>query len=170
MRDGRVTTRDARQLEVSPQRHRAQAAREARRNPRAPALARRGYNISVKHLNTAAKRAFFSVLHSTRDAQAAMMTLRPGQSTSDEPENEHPRCEQWLFVLAGTGKAAVGKRRVALKANSLLLIEKGEPHQITNTGKSPLVTVNFYAPPAYTQSGDLKMMARVPTVRSMLPG
>ena len=110
----------------------------------------------------------FSVLHSTADAQAAMMTLRPGQSTSDEPENEHPRCEQWLFVLSGAGRAVVGKRRTALKQNSLLLIEKGEPHQITNTGKSPLVTLNFYAPPAYTKAGDLKMLARVPTVKSLV--
>jgi hypothetical protein len=38
-------------------------------------------------------------------AQAAMMTLRPGQSSSDEPVNEHPRCEQWLFVIAGAGRA-----------------------------------------------------------------
>ena len=97
-----------------------------------------------------------------------MMTLKPGQSTSEEPENEHPRCEQWLFVLRGTGRAVVGKRRVALKADSLLLIEKGEAHQISNTGRSPLVTLNFYAPPAYTKSGDLKWMARVPTVRAAL--
>ena len=122
----------------------------------------------MKHINTGTRRTFFSVLHSTADAQAAMMTLRPGQSTSDEPVNEHPRCEQWLFVIAGTGKAVVRKRRVALRANSLLLIEKGEPHQVTNTGKSPLVTLNFYAPPAYTSGGDLKVMARVPTVRSLV--
>ena len=99
-----------------------------------------------------------------------MMTLRPGQSTSDEPENEHPRCEQWLFVLSGAGRAVVGERRVALKANSLLLIEKGEPHQIKNTGRTPLVTLNFYAPPAYTKAGDLKLLARVPTVKSLLGG
>ena len=33
-------------------------------------------------------------------------------------------------------------------------IEKGEPHQITNTGTLPLVTLNVYAPPAYDRSGD----------------
>jgi oxalate decarboxylase/phosphoglucose isomerase-like protein (cupin superfamily) len=48
------------------------------------------------------------------------------------------------------------------------VIEQGEPHRITNTGKSPLVTLNLYTPPAYTKSGDLKMMARVPTVRSLV--
>ena len=122
----------------------------------------------MRHLKTGTKRSMFSVLHATRNAEAAMMTLRPGQSTSDEPENERPRCEQWLFVLSGAGRAVVGKRRVALKPNSLLLIEKGEPHQISNTGHAPLVTLNFYAPPAYTRAGDLKVMARVPTVKSLV--
>jgi mannose-6-phosphate isomerase-like protein (cupin superfamily) len=121
----------------------------------------------MRHIKTGTKRALFTVLHATRDAEAAMMTLKPGQSTSDEPENEHPRCEQWVFVLSGAGRAAVGNRRVAIKPNSLLLIEKGEPHQITNTGRTPLVTLNFYAPPAYTKAGDLKLLARVPTVRSL---
>ena len=64
-----------------------------------------------------------------------MMVLRPGQSTG-EPENEHPRSEQWLFVVSGSGKGGVDQRSVALKENSLLLIEKGEVHQITNTGNA----------------------------------
>ena len=123
----------------------------------------------MQHINTRGRqKTLFTILASTTTAQAAMMTLKPGQSTSDKPENEHPRCEQWLFVLRGAGRAIVGKRRVALKQDSLLLIEKGEPHQITNTGKSPLVTLNFYAPPAYTKQGDLKLLARVPTVKSLV--
>ena len=122
----------------------------------------------MRHISTGSRRSFFSILHSTTDAQAAMMTLRPGQSTSDEPVNEHPRCEQWLFIISGSGKATLGKRRIALRAGSLLLIEKGEAHRIENTGKSPLVTLNFYCPPAYTKSGELKVLARVPTVRSVL--
>jgi mannose-6-phosphate isomerase-like protein (cupin superfamily) len=47
-------------------------------------------------------------------------------------------------------------RAIALKAGSLLLIEKREPHQITNTGKEPMVTLSFYAPPAYTEDGEVK--------------
>jgi len=99
---------------------------------------------------TSKHRGFFKVITSTRDAQAAMMVLRPGQDTG-EPQNEYPWAEQWMFVISGTGRARVGNRRVALKANSLLLIEKGEVHQIKNTGRRPLVTVNFYVPPAYTR-------------------
>ena len=113
----------------------------------------------MKHLKTGSKRNLFDVLASTRSAQAAMMTLRPGQSTGDRPENEHPASEQWLFVLSGTGRARVGRsakaaRSVPLRSHSLLLIEKGEAHRITNTGRRPLVTLNFYAPPAYTPDGE----------------
>ena len=109
----------------------------------------------MKHMKTGAERAFFKVLASTRSAQAAVMVLRAGQSTG-EPENKHPHSDQWLFVVSGTGQALVNKRRLTLRRNSLLLIEKGELHQIRNEGRSPLVTVNFYSPPAYTKSGDLR--------------
>ncbi len=113
----------------------------------------------MKHLKTHKSRAEFALLASTRSAQAAMMTLQPGGSTGEDVENEHPNAEQWLFVVSGTGRATVGRRGVEIGANSLLLIEKGEPHRIVNTGRSPLVTLNFYVPPAYKKGGDVKLSA-----------
>jgi mannose-6-phosphate isomerase-like protein (cupin superfamily) len=95
----------------------------------------------------------FTHLVRTRAAQAAMMVLRPGQDTG-EPENEHAKSEQWLYVVSGTGQALVDKRKVAIREGSLLLIEKGEIHRVKNTGRSPLVTLNFYAPPAYAEDGE----------------
>ena len=114
----------------------------------------------MKHLKTGNARSKFSILASTRSAQAAMMVLRPGDSTGEAPENEHPRAEQWLFVVSGTGNAVVGKRRVTIAQNSLLLIEKGERHQITNIGRKPLVTLNLYAPPAYGKDEDVLPRAK----------
>jgi mannose-6-phosphate isomerase-like protein (cupin superfamily) len=111
--------------------------------------------LQMRHIQTVNKKRFFKVLESTPTAQAAMMILQPGQSTG-EPKNEHPHSEQWLFVVSGSGKAAVNKRPVELRGKSLLVIHKGEVHQITNTGRRPLVTLNFYAPPAYTRDGELK--------------
>src|SRR2546421_2009366 len=109
----------------------------------------------MKHIRTAKARASFKVLATTSSSQAAVMVLRPGQSTGDL-QNEHPKSEQWLFVVSGGGKATVGKRRLTLRENSLLLIERGEPHQVVNTGKRPLTTINFYAPPAYTTDGEVR--------------
>ena len=114
----------------------------------------------MKVIKTTSARRKFQVLATTRSAQAAMMVLPPGGSTGDAPENEHPRAEQWLFVIAGRGRAIVGKRRAAIAQNSLLLIEKGEAHQITNTGRKPLVTLNLYAPPAYGKDEEVLPRAK----------
>jgi mannose-6-phosphate isomerase-like protein (cupin superfamily) len=36
-----------------------------------------------------------------------------------------------------------------------LLVERGDRHQIRNTGRRrPLKTLNFYMPPAYTEEGE----------------
>jgi mannose-6-phosphate isomerase-like protein (cupin superfamily) len=90
-----------------------------------------------------------------------MMTLRPGDSSDSSPSNEHRHSEQWLYVVSGVATVRIGMRRaslrsIKLKKNSLLVIEKGELHQITNSGRRPLVTINFYIPPAYENDGKPK--------------
>jgi mannose-6-phosphate isomerase-like protein (cupin superfamily) len=57
-------------------------------------------------------------------------------------------------VVAGRGTARIKGRRYALKEGTLLLIEHGDEHEIRNTGRSLLKTLNIYSPPAYTASGD----------------
>jgi mannose-6-phosphate isomerase-like protein (cupin superfamily) len=109
----------------------------------------------MKLIHTGTRRAEFNILVSSRSAQAAMMTLCVGGTSSDRPENEHPFSEQWLFVIRGNGRAVVGKRSVQLKANDLLLIEKGERHQIVNTGRTHLITLNLYVPRACDGRGDV---------------
>ena len=88
------------------------------------------------------------------------MVLPPGGSTGEKPENEHPRSEQWLYVVSGTGRAVVGNRRATIRGGSLLLIEKGEAHRITNGGRKPLVTLNLYAPPAYGKDEEVLPRAK----------
>ncbi len=102
----------------------------------------------MRRVHVRGAREFFTVLAGTDRSQAATMVLRPGQSTGGE-DNAHASSDQWLYVVSGAGRAVVGGRAVDLEAGSLLLIEAGEPHEITNTGREPLVTVNVYAPPAY---------------------
>ena len=114
----------------------------------------------MRHMHTGSHRAFFRVLTSSEAAQAAMMVLRPGQSTG-EKANEHPRAEQWLYVISGGGRARVGRRSVKIREGSLLLVEQNEEHQIENTGrKKPLVTLNFYVPPAYRRVGGVRLRAK----------
>jgi mannose-6-phosphate isomerase-like protein (cupin superfamily) len=86
-------------------------------------------------------------------AQGATMTLAPGQGEGG-PDNRHRGADQWLFVASGTGIAIVDGVRRRLRAGSLLLIERGQRHEIRNTGRAPLKTLNVYVPPAYTSDGD----------------
>jgi mannose-6-phosphate isomerase-like protein (cupin superfamily) len=109
----------------------------------------------MKKIEAGSRRRLFQPLLFSNALQAATMTLKPGQSSSEKKENEHARSEQWLVVLSGRGIARVGSHSVQLKRGTLLLIEKGEPHQITNTGSRSLFTINFYAPPAYSADGNV---------------
>ncbi len=110
----------------------------------------------MKHIKTGRYRGTFELLHASRAVQAAAMTLRPGGESDEELGNEHPGAEQWLFVISGSGVIRTGKRRVRIAAGSLVLIEKGERHQVVNTGRRLLRTINFYAPPAYTGKGEVR--------------
>ena len=95
----------------------------------------------------------FRVAIGNARSQAAEMVLAPGKAEGDAG-NRHRGADQWLFVLAGTGVARVNRRRYGLKAGSLLLIEQGDEHEIRNTGRGLLKTLNFYVPPAYDRAGD----------------
>lgn len=76
-----------------------------------------------------------------------------GDSEGD-PANRHRGADQWLFVVAGTGTAIVNDKRHPLRQNVLILIERGDRHQIVNTGPDLLRTLNIYVPPAYTKGGN----------------
>jgi mannose-6-phosphate isomerase-like protein (cupin superfamily) len=95
----------------------------------------------------------FKVALGNRRAQAATMIIAPGDCEGG-PDNRHRGADQWLFVESGSGTAIVEGRPHPLRAGTLLLIERGNRHEIRNTGRRPLRTLNLYVPPAYTTSGD----------------
>jgi hypothetical protein len=74
----------------------------------------------------------FRVAIGNARSQVAEMVLVPGKSEG----NSHNR------------------KRYPLGAGTLLLIEHGDEHEITNTGRGLLKTLNFYVPPAYDAKGD----------------
>ena len=95
----------------------------------------------------------FNVVLGTRRSQAAQMVLEPGKAEGHSG-NRHEGADQWLFVLSGTGVATVNGRRYPLGPNALLLIEHRDRHEIRNTGRALLKTLNVYVPPAYSAAGD----------------
>ena len=95
----------------------------------------------------------FTVACGNGRAQAATMVIAPGDAEGG-PDNRHRGADQWLYVVAGAGAATVEGETHALRPGVILLIERGEAHEIRNTGAEPLQTLNFYTPPAYTRDGD----------------
>lgn len=80
------------------------------------------------------------------------MTLAPG-ATEGGTDNRHRGADQWLFVVQGEGLAIIDGSKVELRPGTLLLIGRGESHEIRNTGAEPLRTLNVYVPPGYTAEG-----------------
>jgi mannose-6-phosphate isomerase-like protein (cupin superfamily) len=95
----------------------------------------------------------FRLVVGDEHSQAAQMTLPPGE-TEGGPDNRHRGADQWLFVVSGTGEAIVNDQHIELRDGTLLLIQRGDRHEIRNTGREPLRTLNVYVPPAYTPEGD----------------
>jgi mannose-6-phosphate isomerase-like protein (cupin superfamily) len=86
-------------------------------------------------------------------ALAATMTLEAGCSEGG-PTNHHPASDQWVLVHAGEGVAIVDGIEHALRPGTLLRIDRGEMHEIRNTGSGPLHTLSFYVPPLRPPSSD----------------
>jgi mannose-6-phosphate isomerase-like protein (cupin superfamily) len=95
----------------------------------------------------------FRVAIGNRRSQAAEMVIPPGDCEGG-PDNRHRGADQWLFVLSGTGRATLNGKRYGLRSGSLLLIERGDTHEIRNTGRAALRTLSVYVPPAYKSNGD----------------
>src|SRR5262245_56221069 len=76
-----------------------------------PCTNRQSEEAAMHHLKTANIRSEFEPVVATASAQAAMMTLTAGAASDDEPSNEHPWAEQWLYVVSGAGVATVGRSR-----------------------------------------------------------
>jgi mannose-6-phosphate isomerase-like protein (cupin superfamily) len=90
----------------------------------------------------------FRVAFGNARAQAAVMSIPAGDSEGGA-QNRHEDADQWLFVVSGEGTAIVEGKRQQLEPGTLLLIERGERHEVRNDGDEPLSTLNFYVPPEY---------------------
>jgi mannose-6-phosphate isomerase-like protein (cupin superfamily) len=104
--------------------------------------------MQLSRISGAELRSGFELIGGTERAQAAVMVLDPETRTGG-PDNRHSDSDQWLFVLEGSGRVTVEDKAIEIAEGHLILIEKGETHEVANTGASALKTLNIYAPPAY---------------------
>lgn len=106
----------------------------------------------MKRKNLQFGRGFRVAIGNSR-SQVAEMVIAPG-GREGGPDNSHRGADQWLYIISGNGSAVVNGRRHALRTGTLMLIESKDKHEIKNTGRELLRTLNFYVPPAYTPGGD----------------
>jgi mannose-6-phosphate isomerase-like protein (cupin superfamily) len=95
----------------------------------------------------------FRVAIGNEHSQAAEMVIPPGESEGG-PHNSHRGADQWLHIVEGEGTAVVNGHSYPLKPGTVMLIERGDVHEIRATGKEPLRTLNIYVPPAFAPDGE----------------
>lgn len=68
-------------------------------------------------------------------------SMSPGTAT---PPHRHD-CEEVVLVLSGSGEVDIGGRRFAFGPDTTLVLPPEVPHQIFNTGGTPLVTLAAFS-------------------------
>ena len=106
----------------------------------------------MKHERVSFRKGFRISVGNAR-SQGAVMVLGPGDSEGGS-DNRHRGADQWLCVIEGTGAAVINGHQLPLRTGSLVLIEAGDTHEIRNTGRALLKTINVYLPPAYDGDGE----------------
>lgn len=92
--------------------------------------------------------SWFEVMHTTRRTQTALMTLEPGNASSEEL-NSHPHSDQTLIVFQGEVHAQVGEESAVLRPGDAIVVPAGMMHRFLNKGDVRAVTFSVYAPPEF---------------------
>ena len=92
--------------------------------------------------------SWFAVLHTTKQSQSAVMTLKP-DDTSSEELNAHENSDQVVLVIEGEIEAEIGSMKRKLKQGDTCIIPAGTLHRLGNPGQKLAMTFNVYTPPAY---------------------
>ena len=88
----------------------------------------------------------FDTLASTDYSQGATLVVQPNTKTGG-PANRHSDSDQWIYVIAGAGRANIAGREAHLEAGTILLVEAGETHEIFCLDDEPLVMFTVFSPP-----------------------
>lgn len=98
--------------------------------------------------------AFRKVIYTDPRLQLVLMSLNPGEEIGMEV---HDKEDQFIRVESGEGVAVIGEDEHQLQDGSVVIIPKGERHNITNTSTDePLKLYTIYAP-AHHPEGTVHM-------------
>lgn len=92
---------------------------------------------------TMGARYVFPIYAATGSAATAVVyfEVAPGKRLGRHTDSS----EEVLYVVEGEGEATVGEERSPISAGSLAVVPALVPHDICNTGSTPLKVVGFFA-------------------------
>ncbi len=73
-----------------------------------------------------------------------VIRVLPGEAV--RPAHSHPRSEEAIYIVSGSGKVMIEGEVGSVKAGSLVLFEQGKVHMLKNTGDEEMKVVCFFAP------------------------
>jgi mannose-6-phosphate isomerase-like protein (cupin superfamily) len=101
----------------------------------------KGYAGNIE-LETWENSSFRKVLFTAPHCQLVVMSIPPGGDIGLEVHD----VDQFLRIETGEGTAILGHDEHELRYGSAVIVPAGTPHNIVNTGMSPLKLYTIYAP------------------------
>jgi|SRR5690625_602165 len=73
-----------------------------------------------------------------------VIRVLPGESV--KPAHSHPKSEELIYIINGSGKVMIEDEVGDVRAGSAILFEKGKIHMLKNTGDLEMKVICFFAP------------------------
>lgn len=74
-----------------------------------------------------------------------VIRVAPGDKV--RPAHSHPKGEEVIYVIQGTGRVLVGDQVRPVRPGTTVLFPQGVVHMLHNTGNDEMKVVCFFAPP-----------------------
>lgn len=75
---------------------------------------------------------------------SCLIRIPPGQKV--RPAHSHPRGEEAVYVIHGSGRALVNGEVASIREGSLVLFPQGQTHMLHNTGSEEMKVICFFSP------------------------
>lgn len=103
-----------------------------------------GYSANIDSL-AKANTFFRQVLHTSKNMQLVLMSLKPGEEIGFETHTEN---DQFFRFEIGTGKAIIDDIEYIISDGVVVIVPRGAKHNIINTSSSEdLKFYTIYSPP-----------------------
>lgn len=73
-----------------------------------------------------------------------VIRVDPGETV--RPAHSHPKSEELIYIITGSGKVMIEDEVGDVKAGSAILFEQGKVHMLKNTGDVEMKVICFFAP------------------------